>query len=121
MISTRIAHRSIAVLLTAVITLPVGTGTAWADDPGAGARARRDRARAGVPPGPYQPWQIDTPDQALAPKVYTPAAEEDRVEPRDAAAGTYALVEYVPIGGRRGEGLLQQGRPGPTSGAWSGG
>ncbi|MEH0576360.1 MULTISPECIES: L,D-transpeptidase family protein [Streptomyces] len=50
-----------------------------------------------VPPGWYLPWQIDTPDQLLAPRVYEPTAAEDAVEPPDAAAGTYALVEYVPL------------------------
>ncbi|MFF4401147.1 L,D-transpeptidase family protein [Streptomyces sp. NPDC001480] len=52
----------------------------------------------GVPPGPQQPWQFDTPDQMLPPKVYTPTREEDAVEPRDAAPGTYDLIEYVPLG-----------------------
>ncbi|MEU0335023.1 L,D-transpeptidase [Streptomyces sp. NPDC006193] len=52
----------------------------------------------GVPPGPTQPWQIDTPDQALPPRVYTPSAEEDAVEPRDAPPGTYDPIEYVPLG-----------------------
>lgn len=52
----------------------------------------------GVAPGPYQPWQTDTPDQVLPPRVYVPTAEEDAVEPREAAEGTYALVEYVPLG-----------------------
>ena len=51
----------------------------------------------GVAPGPAQPWQIDTPDELLPPKVYTPTAQEDRVEPKDAAPGTYDLIEYVPL------------------------
>lgn len=51
----------------------------------------------GVPPRPGQPWQIDTPDQALPPRVYTPSAHEDAVEPRAAAPGAYDLVEYVPL------------------------
>ncbi|MFJ5729786.1 hypothetical protein [Streptomyces paradoxus] len=51
-----------------------------------------------MPPGPARPWSLDTPDQALPPEVYTPFAEEEAVEPRSAAAGTYALVEYVPSG-----------------------
>ncbi|MCZ1001567.1 L,D-transpeptidase family protein [Streptomyces mirabilis] len=51
----------------------------------------------GVPPGPQQPWQVDTPDQMLPPKVYTPSAKEDAVEPRDAPAQTDALIEYVPL------------------------
>nr|WP_256258293.1 L,D-transpeptidase family protein [Streptomyces mirabilis] len=51
----------------------------------------------GVPPGPHQPWQVDTPDQMLPPRVYTPSAQEDAVEPRDAPAETDALIEYVPL------------------------
>ncbi|MFD8217152.1 L,D-transpeptidase family protein [Streptomyces sp. NPDC059697] len=51
----------------------------------------------GVAPGPHQPWLVDTPDQMLPPKVYTPSAQEDAVEPRDAPAETDALIEYVPL------------------------
>ncbi|AZQ36810.1 L,D-transpeptidase [Streptomyces cyaneochromogenes] len=50
----------------------------------------------GVPLNSLQLWQTDTPDQALAPEVYTPSAAEDAVEPQDAADGTYDRVEYVP-------------------------
>ncbi|GAA4067666.1 hypothetical protein GCM10022233_48950 [Streptomyces shaanxiensis] len=50
----------------------------------------------GVPLNSLQLWQTDTPDQALPPKVYTPSAAEDAVEPQDAAEGTYDRVEYVP-------------------------
>ncbi|MFI7411138.1 L,D-transpeptidase family protein [Streptomyces sp. NPDC049627] len=39
--------------------------------------------------------QMDTPDQALEPKVYTPSAEEDAVEPQDAPDGADDRVEYV--------------------------
>ncbi|MGW6008905.1 L,D-transpeptidase family protein [Streptomyces sp. NPDC055210] len=51
----------------------------------------------GVHPGPYQPWQLDTPDQVLAPQVYTPSAAENAVEPPRAAEGSDALIEYVPL------------------------
>lgn len=95
MISRRIAPRSLAVLLAAVTALPVGTAFAEPVPPAAGPEAD---LVPGIAPGPYQPWQIDTPDQVLPPRVYTPTAEEDAVEPRDAAEGTYALVEYVPLG-----------------------
>ncbi|MET7680085.1 L,D-transpeptidase [Streptomyces sp. NPDC005423] len=121
MISRRIARRSLAVVLTAMIALPIGTagsagatgatGAAGGVETVGGAQtagAPRPVAPAsgpaegelvpGVPPGPYQPWQIDTPDQGLAPIVYRPSAAEDAVEPRDAAEGTYDLVEYVPLG-----------------------
>jgi hypothetical protein len=40
---------------------------------------------------------VDTPDQMLPPKVYTPSAQEDAVEPRDAPAETDALIEYIPL------------------------
>ncbi|WP_334313572.1 L,D-transpeptidase family protein [Streptomyces sp. HD] len=41
-------------------------------------------------------WQqMDTPDQALPPKVYKPSSEEDAVEPRDAPEGAYDLIEEV--------------------------
>lgn len=52
----------------------------------------------GVSPGPLQVIPVDTPDQALAPKVYKPTAAEDAVEPLPAEEGTYDLVEYVPLG-----------------------
>ncbi|EKX68251.1 hypothetical protein STRIP9103_06064 [Streptomyces ipomoeae 91-03] len=42
--------------------------------------------------------QIDTPDQVLPPLVYTPSTEEEAVEPMDAVAGTYDLIESVPLG-----------------------
>jgi hypothetical protein len=95
----RLVPRYLAVLLAAVTALPVTT--AWASPaPPAPAPAPSPDAELvpGVPPGPYQPWQVDTPDQLLAPKVYVPSKEEDAVEPRVAAEGTYALVEYVPLG-----------------------
>ena len=83
-------------LLTAVTVLPVGTA-AYADPvpPAPGPEAE---LVPGLPPTPYQPWQVDTPDQALAPKVYVPTAAEEAVEPRQAPAGADALVEYVPLG-----------------------
>ncbi|GAA3814580.1 hypothetical protein GCM10022403_055200 [Streptomyces coacervatus] len=86
-------------MLAAVITLPAlpapPAGAAGAPAPP--ASASEAELVPGVAPGPAQPWQIDTPDQALAPKVYTPTAAEDAVEPRDADDGTYDPVEYVPI------------------------
>ncbi|MFF6781964.1 hypothetical protein [Streptomyces sp. NPDC012510] len=73
MTSGRITSRAVAVVLALFAVLPV------------------DGAAAD------QSWPVDTPDRALAPRVYTPDAAEDRVEPRDAAAGTYDLVEHVPL------------------------
>lgn len=68
----------------------------------------------GVAPGPHQPWQVDTPDQRLPPKVYTPSAREDAVEPRDAPAETDALIEYVPLGEAvAGRALVCSKLPGP--------
>ncbi|MEU6260827.1 L,D-transpeptidase family protein [Streptomyces sp. NPDC047043] len=96
MINRRIACGGVAVLLAAATALPVGTAAA---DPAPLAPGPEvEQLVPGVAPGPYQPWQIDTPDQMLPPKVYTPTADEDAVEPRDAAEGTYDLVEYVPLG-----------------------
>ncbi|MFH9547113.1 L,D-transpeptidase family protein [Streptomyces sp. NPDC051445] len=85
--------RTVALVLASVALLPLGT-PARAVPPPPGPESQ---LVPGVPPGPSQPWQIDTPDQVLAPKVYEPTAAEDAVEPRDARPGTYALVEYVPL------------------------
>jgi len=90
MISRHIAYRSLAVTIVAAALLPVGVAVAEPPPPAAGPEAE-------LVPGVYQPWQIDTPDQVLAPKVYTPGAVEDAVEPADAAVGAYDLVEYVPL------------------------
>ncbi|MFJ8532962.1 L,D-transpeptidase family protein [Streptomyces sp. NPDC093591] len=49
----------------------------------------------GMPLGLPPLWQTDTPDQALAPEVYTPTPEEDAVEPEDAPREAYDSVEYV--------------------------
>ncbi|PWI17494.1 L,D-transpeptidase [Streptomyces sp. Act143] len=78
-------------MIVAATLLPVGTASAEPPPPAAGPEAE-------LVPGVYQPWQVDTPDQVLAPKVYTPGAAEDAVEPADAAVGAYDLVEYVPLG-----------------------
>ncbi|MFF5494819.1 L,D-transpeptidase family protein [Streptomyces aquilus] len=90
MISRHIAYRSAAVAMVAATLLPAGVAAAEPPPPAAGPEAE-------LVPGVYQPWQIDTPDQVLAPKVYTPSAAEDAVEPADAAVGAYDLVEYVPL------------------------
>jgi hypothetical protein len=103
MISRRIASRGVAVLLATVTALPAGTLAAGA----APARVARPAPPAprtepepelvpGVAPA-GQPGQIDTPDQVLAPDVYAPTPREDRIEPRQAAAGAYDLIEYVPL------------------------
>ncbi|AOR32585.1 Tat pathway signal protein [Streptomyces fodineus] len=111
MISRRIASRGVAVLLATATALPAAGTVAAAVPavqpglvPAAGAPAPPAPAPApapelvpGVAPGPAQPWQIDTPDQALPPKVYTPTAQEDAVEPETAVAGAYDLIEYVPL------------------------
>ncbi|WP_328837409.1 hypothetical protein [Streptomyces europaeiscabiei] len=34
----------------------------------------------------------------LPPRVYAPGAAEEALEPRSVAAGTYDLIEYVPLG-----------------------
>ncbi|AZP23483.1 murein L,D-transpeptidase [Streptomyces aquilus] len=77
-------------MIVAAVLLPAEGAAAEPSPPAAGPEAE-------LVPGVYQPWQIDTPDQVLAPKVYTPSAAEDAVEPADAAVGAYDLVEYVPL------------------------
>ncbi|MEU5534548.1 L,D-transpeptidase [Streptomyces sp. NPDC020362] len=105
MISRRIVYRGVAVLLATATALPAA-GTAVGAPLSAATPAPPAPAPApapvpelvpGVPPGPSQPWQIDTPDQALPPKIYRPSRSEDALEPREAAPGTYDLIEYVPL------------------------
>ncbi|MGX5184847.1 L,D-transpeptidase family protein [Streptomyces avermitilis] len=105
MISTRMACRGAAALLasatalSALSVLPASGAVAQPPPPPApGPGSELGALVPGVPPGPQQPWQVDTPDQALPPQVYTPTSEEDATEPRDAARGADALVEYVPLG-----------------------
>ncbi|MEV6959110.1 L,D-transpeptidase [Streptomyces sp. NPDC051207] len=100
MISRRVVRRGVAVLLALVVVLPVdaAAGAPGAPvPPGAGPEGRQ--AGGTDEPGPFRPGAVDTPDQALAPEVYTPSAAEDAVEPPDAAEGTYDLVEHVAPGG----------------------
>ncbi|WP_369391360.1 L,D-transpeptidase family protein [Streptomyces sp. CG1] len=98
MISRRIASRVAAVLLAAVTALPATAhAAAAAPAPPAPAPALEPDLVPGVAPGPGQSWQIDTPDEALPPTVYTPTEAEDAVQPKDAAPGAYDLIEYVPL------------------------
>lgn len=90
MISRHVARRSIAALLLAATVLPVGTAAAEPAPPAPGPEAE-------LVPGEYQPWQVVTPDQVLAPQVYVPSAAEDAIEPAEALPGAYDLVEYVPL------------------------
>ncbi|MFD7047704.1 L,D-transpeptidase family protein [Streptomyces mirabilis] len=85
---------SAGVLFALLVVMPVEGAAAEAGPPAPGPGSE---LVPGVPPGPQQPWQVDTPDQMLPPKVYTPSAKEDAVEPRDAPAQTDALIEYVPL------------------------
>ncbi|SFF41094.1 Peptidoglycan-binding (PGRP) domain of peptidoglycan hydrolases-containing protein [Streptomyces mirabilis] len=81
-------------LLALLVVMPAQSAVAEAGPPAPGPGSE---LVPGVPPGPHQPWQVDTPDQMLPPRVYTPSAQEDAVEPRDAPAETDALIEYVPL------------------------
>lgn len=92
MISRHIARRGVTALLVAATVLPAGTASAAPPPPAPGSGSEAE-----LVPGEYQPWQIDSPDQALAPQVYEPSAQEDAVEPAQAAPGAYDLVEYVPL------------------------
>ncbi|MGW0884984.1 L,D-transpeptidase [Streptomyces sp. NPDC002671] len=96
MISRRIARRGAAALLAAAIALP--TAGIAAASPAPPAPRTEPELVPGVAPGPAQPWQIDRPDQALPPRMYTPSKRENAREPKAAAPGTYDLIEYVPIG-----------------------
>ncbi|MEU6777293.1 L,D-transpeptidase [Streptomyces sp. NPDC046759] len=100
MISRRIAQRGVAVLLATATTLPaapLAVAAVAEAIPKPSAPATAAELVPGVALGPAQPWQIDTPDQALPPRTYTPSRAEDAHEPKDAAPGTYDLVEYVPL------------------------
>ncbi|MFE0099646.1 L,D-transpeptidase family protein [Streptomyces sp. NPDC059009] len=113
----RTAHRGLAALLVlAAVGLPAvpasaapGPGpeprpTPTVSGPVASGIAPRKPAVSdpaarlvpGIPLTPYQPWQRDTPDQALPPRVYEPSEEEDAVEPLRPPAAIDALIEYVP-------------------------
>ncbi|MBG0853138.1 L,D-transpeptidase family protein [Streptomyces spinoverrucosus] len=93
----RTTPRTLAVLLALGATLlPTAPAPAIAVPPPAPASERE--LVPGVAPGHGQPWQVDTPDQQLAPTVYQPTPGEDAVEPRHAPAGAYAPIEYVPLG-----------------------
>ncbi|AWT44968.1 MULTISPECIES: L,D-transpeptidase [Streptomyces] len=92
MISAAVRSRTLALLLLALL-LPVTTAQAAPAPPSPVPEAL---LVPGV--GPYQRGPGDTPDQVLAPKVYAPSVREEAVEPREAAPGTYDLVEYVPLG-----------------------
>ncbi|SPF05050.1 L,D-transpeptidase catalytic domain [Streptomyces sp. MA5143a] len=89
----RMTFRRVAVLLALVSVLPLDSALAEAPPPA----PADEQLVPGVPPGPHQPWHLDTPDQVLPPRVYRPTALEEAVEPRNAAAGTYDLIEYVPL------------------------
>lgn len=80
---------------TAVASPPAGIPAAGTPVPPAPAPA--PELVPGVAPPPGQAWQIDTPDEALPPRVYAPTARENAVEPKAAAPGTYDLIEYVPL------------------------
>ncbi|MFJ9813960.1 L,D-transpeptidase family protein [Streptomyces sp. NPDC101151] len=105
MISRQIVYRGAGAVLATATALPAaGTALATSRPPTSPAPPAPAPAAApapelvpGVPLGPGRPWQIDTPDQALPPKVFVPSEKEEAVEPEDAAPGTYDLIEYVPL------------------------
>ena len=79
-------------VLAAATLLPVGSASADPVPPDPGPQTE---LVPGVPLTLLPLWQTDTPDQALAPEVYTPSAEEDAVEPQDAPEEADDRVEYV--------------------------
>ncbi|MGN5379857.1 L,D-transpeptidase family protein [Streptomyces lasalocidi] len=102
MISRRIASRGVAVLLATVTALPYGTLAAGAA-PARVARPappppHRTRTRTRPRCGSGRPARADrhTRPGAGAGRVRADP-REDRIEPRQAAAGAYDLIEYVPL------------------------
>jgi hypothetical protein len=95
MISGRIACRSIAVLLAGATLLPLGSASADTADPVPPVSGPETELVPGIPLNLLPLWQVDTPDQALPPKVYTPSVEEDAVEPQDAPEEADDLLEDV--------------------------
>ncbi|MFC8240933.1 L,D-transpeptidase family protein [Streptomyces chartreusis] len=99
MISRRIARRSVAVLLAGAVIMPVGGASADPADssdpvpPTSGPQAAD--LVPGIPLTLLPLSEMDTPDQALPPKVYKPTRAEEAVEPRDAPEEAYDRVEYV--------------------------
>ncbi|MEU5956842.1 L,D-transpeptidase family protein [Streptomyces sp. NPDC047525] len=91
---SKTAQRGLAVLLAVAATLPAGP--AFADPAPPSPASPAARLVPGIPLPPRHPWQLDTPDQDLAPHVYTPSAAEDAIEPDDAVGEQ--LIEYVPPG-----------------------
>ncbi|QEU92403.1 murein L,D-transpeptidase [Streptomyces kanamyceticus] len=91
---SKTAQRGFAVLLALAAALPAAPAAA---DPAPPRPAPAPAALVpGVPLAPPDPWQLDTPDQALLPYVYRPSAAEDAIEPADGPPGADALIEYVP-------------------------
>ncbi|MFI7338639.1 L,D-transpeptidase family protein [Streptomyces sp. NPDC050085] len=93
----------LATLLALAAALPVSPALADPEPPSSAATVAPSAPAAGpalvpgIPLTPYHPWQWDTPDQVLPPRVYTPSAAEDAVEPYEPpVAADDALVEYVP-------------------------
>jgi hypothetical protein len=91
----RTAGRALAVLFAVAAVLPGGVAAAAPAPPRPGPLGE---LVSGVAPAAARSWALDTPGRALPPAGYAPSAEEDAAEPRGAAAGTYALVEYAPSG-----------------------
>ncbi|MFF3639742.1 L,D-transpeptidase family protein [Streptomyces sp. NPDC002564] len=94
---SKTAQRGLPVLLALAAALPAVPASA---DPAPPRPAAPGTAALvpGIPSASPHPWQLDTPDQALPPHVYTPSAAEDAIEPMDAPAAADDLVEYVPRG-----------------------
>ncbi|MFC7307476.1 L,D-transpeptidase family protein [Streptomyces monticola] len=88
-------RRSLAVVLAVAALLPAGPAFAGPRPP---VPAPLQQLVPGVPLTPYESWQLDTPDQAMPPRVYEPSAAEDAVEPYEPPAAIDALIEYVPPG-----------------------
>ncbi|MEV5608218.1 L,D-transpeptidase family protein [Streptomyces sp. NPDC052225] len=86
---------ALAALLALAAALPAGPAFA---DPGPPLPAPASTALVPGVPFAYHPWQLDTPDQVLPPRVYEPSAAEDAIEPYEPApyAAADDTVEFVP-------------------------
>ncbi|NGO75802.1 L,D-transpeptidase family protein [Streptomyces sp. YC504] len=93
----RTARRTTRLTLAVVLALAALATPAVAADPGPPpVPAPQQELVPGVPLTPYHRWQLDTPDQGMAPFVYEPSAAEDSVEPMEPPVELDALIEYVP-------------------------
>ncbi|MCQ4212443.1 L,D-transpeptidase family protein [Streptomyces longispororuber] len=94
--TSTLVRGGVAALLALAAALPAGPALADPVPPRPAAPAQGPALVPGIPLAPYDTRPLDTPDQALPPRVYEPSAAEDAVEPYEPPLGSDPLVEYVP-------------------------